>query len=127
MSGAAGSIVSQLSIAVGAGAIMMPMKTGGSCWGALAQVLVLVLQLRSATAPLGSFCATEERGCFRDCYDPAKKQCELQVVVWSIATTMLFSHRTDPVDLPLIGVRQTGDRPPRCTHRAHATLRRRCH
>lgn len=64
---------------------MMPMETGGSWWGALAQVLLLaLLQLPSASAPLGSFCATEERGCFRDCYDPAKKQCALHVVVWLI-------------------------------------------
>ena len=41
----------------------------------MAQAQALALLLPAASAPLGSFCATEERGCFRDCYDPAKKQC----------------------------------------------------
>ena len=44
----------------------------------MAQAPALALLLPAASAPLGSFCATEERGCFRDCYDPAKKQCAPQ-------------------------------------------------
>ena len=44
----------------------------------MAQAQALALLLPYVSAPLGSFCATEERGCFRDCYDPAKKQCAPQ-------------------------------------------------
>ena len=107
----------------------MPMQAGGSWRGALAQVLLLaLLQLPSASAPLGLFCATEERGCFRDCYDPAKKQCALHVVGCLADPPRCLFSCTDPgYGLPLIRVHQTGDRPACCTHRAHATLWRRRH
>eukprot|EP01043_Picozoa_sp_COSAG02_P091723 COSAG02_NODE_28419_length_590_cov_0.698574_1_plen_72_part_10 len=58
---------------------MMPrrgleVRRGASAVAHVMVLMVLALQIPSASAPLGSFCATEERGCFRDCYDPAKKQ-----------------------------------------------------
>jgi hypothetical protein len=41
----------------------------------VALVLDIVLQqLQPSASPLGTFCATEERGCYRDCYDPAAKK-----------------------------------------------------